>query len=103
MPPRFNYFLGGTEAPTFDEPHKALCSGGVAVEAQLAIDEKLASLGKFFCQGLRSLPSTKISMRAAKTPWPDGKDVCLVAGQIRRTRSRTRCRQRCSNPRAHVK
>lgn len=79
MPPRFNYFLGGTEAPTFDDL-KALCSGAVAVEAQRAIDEKLASLGKFFCQGPPQPALDQNFDASCKTPCLDGKDVCLVAG-----------------------
>jgi K319L-like, PKD domain len=79
LPPQFNPFLGGTTAPTFDDL-QALCGGDAAVEAQAALDEKLAPLGRFLCQGSPQPALDRNYDASCEDPCPDGKDVCLVAG-----------------------
>src|SRR2546423_562348 len=50
LPAQFNPYLGGSSVPTPDDL-QALCGGDGARAAQARINEKLAPLGRFLCQG----------------------------------------------------
>src|SRR5215467_5515609 len=49
VPPSLNQNLQGGHAPSIDEL-KTFCAADVALTAQTSVNQKLASLGKFFCQ-----------------------------------------------------
>jgi hypothetical protein len=80
LPAQFNPYLGGSSVPTFSNL-QALCEGDGARVAQAKVNEKLAPLGRFLCQGS---PGTAILAEnydaSCSVPCPDGEEACLVAG-----------------------
>jgi hypothetical protein len=81
VPPDLNQNLGGKE-PTVDDL-KAFCADDVGLTAQASVNQKLAPLGKFFCQCAAQetqFTSTTNYNSSCNAPCPDGSNVCLLAG-----------------------
>jgi len=81
LPAKFNPYLGGTDTPLFTDL-QGLCRAEVADAAQVAIDDLLTPLGKFFCQcDAKTVDLTTTKYDKSCTKACSGSDqVCLVAG-----------------------
>ena len=85
LPAQFNWYLGGSSDPTVGDL-QALCGGDAAGVAQAFVNEKLALVGRFLCQGS---PGKAILAKnydaSCRVPCMDGSNTCLVAGSDPRT------------------